>query len=136
MLMKRRSLPPSSLICVLRAGKLWSMSAIRPGRFSAAESNCLRPSVWRTKAVGSTTLILIGMRPSCGHQLWFGGAIELAQILIEVGETRTYGALRLVLVAEGVRCFEAVAGDADNGRLVRRDAAVSVKSGGDGGGDA
>jgi hypothetical protein len=59
MLMKRRSLPDSSLICVESAGKVVSISAMRPGRLAASLVSCFRPSVWRTKAVGRMILMLM-----------------------------------------------------------------------------
>src|SRR5260221_596203 len=92
MLMKRRSLPFSSLICVLSAGKDWSISASRPGRFSAAESKFLRPSVWRVKAAGRNTLT--DMCDSSGYEFGFNfrGAVEFAQVCVEIGEAGTHGA--------------------------------------------
>jgi hypothetical protein len=57
MLMKRRSLPDSSLIWVESAGKFWSMSAMRPGRLAASLVSCFWPSVWRMKAVGRMILM-------------------------------------------------------------------------------
>ena len=48
------------------------------GRLEAAESNCLRPSVWRVKAVGSVTLmdiIIWLLRQSSSR---FGDAVEFA----------------------------------------------------------
>src|SRR6185312_10415601 len=134
MLMKRRSFPSSSLICVASAGKVWSMSARRPGRFSAAESNCLRPSVWRVKAAGSTTLM--GMNVSCGGQLGFGNAVQLSQVGVEVGQPRANSAFFRVTAGECVGCLEAVAGDAGDGEFIGRDAAVGVEARGNGSGDA
>jgi hypothetical protein len=59
MLMKRRSLPDSSLIWVESAGKAVSISAIRPGRLAASLVSCFCPSVWRMKAVGRMILMLM-----------------------------------------------------------------------------
>jgi hypothetical protein len=57
MLMKRRSLPDSSLIWVESAGNFWSISAISAGRSAALLVSCFWPSVWRMKAVGRMILI-------------------------------------------------------------------------------
>ena len=43
------------------------------------------------------------------------GAVELAEVGVEVGEARTDGALMLVAAGEGVGGLEAVAGDAGDG---------------------
>src|ERR1700736_6529296 len=116
MLMKRRSLPSSSLIWVASAGKVWSMSARRPGRFSASELNCLRPSVWRVKAVGSRTLM--DMNISCGGQFGFSGTIQLSQGGVEVCQPRANTAFVLLTAGEGGGCLDSVAGDAGNGEFV------------------
>src|SRR5665213_2963880 len=125
MLMKRRSLPSSPLIWVPRAGNVWSISAIRAGRLCAAESNCLRPSVWRVKAAGRDTLI--GMNTSDGGQFQFGGAVQLPQIGIEVSQAGANSALFRVMSGQRIRCFKTVASDAGNRQLVGRDTSLSIK---------
>src|SRR6185312_8443931 len=134
MLIKRRSLPSSPLIWVPRAGNVWSISAIRPGRFCAAESNCLRPSVWRVKAAGRVTLI--AMIASCNCQFRFCDTVELAQVGIEVSQARANGTLFPVVSGQCVSGFKAVAGDARNGKFVGRDATAGIETSRYGSGDA
>src|SRR5215469_6953877 len=127
MLMKRRSFPSSPLICVASAGKVWAISASRPGRFSAAESNCFLPAVWRVKAVGSVTLIAMDLVSSCCSKLRFSNPVELAKIRVKISQSRTNGALLLIVSCKCIGRLEAVSGDAAYGDLVRRDAPVRVE---------
>src|SRR5665213_1772639 len=134
MLMKRRSLPSSPLIWVPRAGNVWSISAIRAGRFCAAESNCLRPSVWRVKAAGRVTLI--AMRTSNGSQFGLGSTIQLPQIGIEVSQAGANGALFPIVSGQRVSRFKTVASDAGNSEFIGGDPSVSIETGRDRSGNA
>src|ERR1700737_4838101 len=99
------------------------MSARSAGRFAAAESKFLRPSVWRGKAVGRNTLTDIcdssdykfGFGFRCGFG--FGCSVEFAEVSIEVGEARAYCARidMKIAVGECVGSLEAVSSDDGNG---------------------
>src|SRR5258708_23839320 len=87
----------------------------------------------RTVQTTAKNLPLFGL---CRGEFGFCEAVEFAEVGVEVGETRTDGALLLVVAGEGVGGLEAVAGDAGYGDLILPDAAVGVEARGDCGGDA
>src|ERR1035437_3143947 len=122
MLMNLRSFPCSSLIWLESAGNASSNSESSEGRLCAVVSNCLRPWVWRVKAVGST--ILMATSVSCCDEFWFGFSVERTEVSVEIGEPRTDcpGVDVVVAAGEGVGGLEAVACDADYRGLVARDA--------------
>ncbi len=80
--------------------------------------------------------VLSGQRLVSRDQGGFGSDAELGEVVREVGEARTDGAVEDVPVCDCVRGLQSVAGDADDRGLVAPDAALRVEASGDRGGDA
>src|SRR5579864_5076535 len=121
MLMKRRTFPCSSRRWGLSSGKRVPSESRRSLSWVAEHWKRSTFSVWRRKAVGMETVTFILCRPLRGTGV-FQFTLEILFESGELGRDRLRGS---EAACQGVGGLQAVAGDAEHGRVVRLDAPLS-----------
>src|SRR5579863_7752430 len=133
MLRKRRIWPLSSRRCGRSSGNFSSSTTNSSSRFDAAQATEATPAVCRRNAVGICTVIAI----LCSNSGRFFGSSEhagdfldvqsLLQVVFEFLQLGRDRLLNFVHAREHIGGFQSIAGDAEHGRLFRKNAVLTIQ---------